>query len=163
MLPQRRLTATLGAEVRSETERSGTERDEPLEALDHLVATVQATSGQLEAVLARAERIRAGRAQGRSYAEIVGTERAPLAVEILTESLAGLAQAGARWRRAEAAALHAEGLTMERIAALFGVTRQRVSALLRASAAGAAAANRGSGPGRDGRTAAAGRPPSGGN
>ncbi len=37
---------------------------------------------------------------------------------------------GAAWRRAEARALHQEGISMDRIAQLFGVTRQRVSALL---------------------------------
>jgi predicted transcriptional regulator len=34
-------------------------------------------------------------------------------------------------RRTEARTLHREGLTMDQIAQLFGVTRQRVSALLR--------------------------------
>ena len=39
--------------------------------------------------------------------------------------------AACRLRRAQAAALHDEGLTMDRIAELFGVTRQRISQILR--------------------------------
>ncbi len=49
---------------------------------------------------------------------------------MLSDVQEGLADAGSRWRRAEARALHREGLSMEKIAVLFGVTRQRVSALL---------------------------------
>jgi len=52
-------------------------------------------------------------------------------VELTRDNLATLVEAGSRLRRAEAHALHAEGMTMEQIAELFGVTRQRVSALLR--------------------------------
>jgi transposase len=40
---------------------------------------------------------------------------------------------GNRVRRTEARALHGEGMTMDEIAKLFGVTRQRISALLRDS------------------------------
>ena len=39
--------------------------------------------------------------------------------------------AGERFRSAQARSLHAEGMTMNVIAKLFGVTRQRISALLR--------------------------------
>ncbi len=42
-----------------------------------------------------------------------------------------LLRVSARLRWAEARALHAEGVTMDKIAALFGVTRQRISGLLR--------------------------------
>jgi DNA-binding transcriptional regulator LsrR (DeoR family) len=50
---------------------------------------------------------------------------------LLTESSKALDTSGSNVRRAEAQALHAEGMTMEQIAERFGVTRQRVSALLR--------------------------------
>ncbi len=49
----------------------------------------------------------------------------------MTDALEVLLGSGSRWRREEARALHDEGVTMDRIAALFGVTRQRVSQLLR--------------------------------
>lgn len=68
---------------------------------------------------------------GRSYREIVAAEPGPLIVGMLTEASLELETAGAQVRRAEARALHDEGLTMDEIAGAFGVTRQRVSALLR--------------------------------
>ncbi|MFL5846860.1 MAG: helix-turn-helix domain-containing protein [Solirubrobacteraceae bacterium] len=79
----------------------------------------------------RIERVARGRGAGRSYREIVETERGPLVVEMLTEAMHALETAGSVVRRAEARALHDEGMTMDEIAAAFGVTRQRVSALLR--------------------------------
>jgi predicted transcriptional regulator len=49
---------------------------------------------------------------------------------MVTQSPENLAAYGSRVRRAEARVLHQEGLTMDQIAKLFGVTRQRISALL---------------------------------
>jgi DNA-directed RNA polymerase sigma subunit (sigma70/sigma32) len=80
--------------------------------------------------MARATQMRAEREAGRSYREIETVGR-PLLVEMARDNLAALVEAGGRLRRAEARALHAEGLTMEQIAELFGVSRQRVSALLK--------------------------------
>jgi len=51
-------------------------------------------------------------------------------VQLLAAIQDKLTAAGADWRREEARALHREGLSMDAIALLFGVTRQRVSALL---------------------------------
>jgi predicted transcriptional regulator len=45
--------------------------------------------------------------------------------------LASLARAGHEWRREQASALRDEQVSINRIAAMFGVTRQRISALLR--------------------------------
>ena len=114
--------------------------DPALEALTALVSVLEEESVALAAAVQRARRLQARRAEGRPYREIVPGEPAPLIVETISRSLARLSDAGGRWRREEARALHEEGLSMERIAALFGVTRQRVSALL-------AQAERG-GPGR---------------
>ena len=61
---------------------------------------------------------------------VTGTD-GPLIVQLLTDSSAALDTCGAQVRRAEAEALYAEGLTMEQIAEVFGVSRQRVGALLR--------------------------------
>jgi DNA-directed RNA polymerase sigma subunit (sigma70/sigma32) len=71
---------------------------------------------------------------GRPIKEIVPEEETPLIVELLTQSAETLQTYGSRVRRAEARVLHREGLTMDQIARLFGVTRQRVSALLREAA-----------------------------
>jgi hypothetical protein len=70
-------------------------------------------------------------AAGRPFREVVPEEDPPLIVQLLTESAQTLQACGSRVRRTEARALHREGLTMDQIARLFGVTRQRVSALLR--------------------------------
>ena len=85
----------------------------------------------LAQVLARAAVLEAERARGRTFRELVQEAEHPLVVEMLTAVLDELAAAGSAFRRAEARALHAEGLTQDQIGALFGVTRQRVSALLK--------------------------------
>ena len=105
--------------------------DSVLDALDGLVRALRANSARIEATIARAERIQEQRDEGLSYREIESGEERPLIVELTRDNLAALVEAGSRLRRAEARALHAEGMTMEQIAELFGVTRQRVSALLR--------------------------------
>ena len=71
------------------------------------------------------------RAEGRSYREIFTAEDPPLILDLIRANLQSLLDVGSRLRRAEARALHDQGMTMDQIAELFGVTRQRVSALLR--------------------------------
>ena len=105
--------------------------DEVLDALEQLVSAVRATTQANEDILRRAEQIQAQRAEGRSWREVVGTADAPLVVELVRQNLNALFDAGGRLRRAEAKALHDEGMTMEEIAKTFGVSRQRVSALLK--------------------------------
>ncbi|MCU1448882.1 MAG: hypothetical protein JWP02_1052 [Acidimicrobiales bacterium] len=105
--------------------------DPVLEALDDLVRALRENAARIEATIARADQMRAERDAGRSYSDIEGAQQRPLIVEMTRDSLAALVEAGSRLRRAEARALHAEGMTMEQIADLFGVTRQRVSALLK--------------------------------
>jgi hypothetical protein len=106
--------------------------DPVLEALEDLVRALRENALRIEATIARAAQMRAEREQGRSYSDIEGGQPRPLIVEMTRDSLAALVDAGSRLRRAEARALHAEGMTMDQIADLFGVTRQRVSALLKA-------------------------------
>jgi len=62
--------------------------------------------------------------------DIVERETRPLIPTLITENIEALQDVGSTLRKAEAAALRANGYTMDRIAALFGVTRQRISALL---------------------------------
>ena len=105
--------------------------DEVLDALDELVAAVRVTTQVNEDILRRAEQIQAQRAEGRTWREVVTGADAPLVVELVRRNLDALFDAGGRLRRAEAKALHDEGMTMEEIAKTFGVSRQRVSALLK--------------------------------
>jgi DNA invertase Pin-like site-specific DNA recombinase len=102
-------------------------------ALEALCTAVDRAQERLDAVRLRAAYLRAERAKGRSYAEVVEEEERPLVVELLSSVLEELSSAGAAFRRAEARVLHDDGMSQEEIARLFGVTRQRVGVLLQNS------------------------------
>jgi DNA-directed RNA polymerase specialized sigma24 family protein len=102
-----------------------------LEALTALENTLADNQRRTTLIRKRIAQLRRLRSKGASYTEIVSSRDGPLIVQLLTESSTALDTIGANVRRAEARALHAEGLTMEQIAQRFGVTRQRVSTLLR--------------------------------
>jgi hypothetical protein len=105
--------------------------DEVLDALDELVVALEATAKRVDAALERARTVLGQRRAGASYHEIVVGTADRLLVELLSEIQRDVGEAGSRVRRAEARALRREGLSMEAIGRLFGVSRQRVSALLR--------------------------------
>lgn len=116
-----------------ECEGVATTDDAVLVALDGLMEVLEENAARIRIARARADAIRTARRSGLPWKEIVSSEDGPLIVELVSENLDALRREGAALRRAEARALHDEGVTMERIAELFGVTRQRVSALLRES------------------------------
>lgn len=66
-----------------------------------------------------------------SYARTVPLDQRLTIVEHVSQALRVLTQEGNRFRRLEAQALYAEGLTTAQLATVLGVSRQRVSALLR--------------------------------
>jgi len=100
-------------------------------ALGDLVTELDRCVGELVQARERAELLLAARRSGRPWLELVTGENRPLIVERISSVLAGLATAGHSWRREQAVALQQEEVSINRIAALFGVTRQRISALLR--------------------------------
>jgi hypothetical protein len=100
-------------------------------ALERLVSELETCIDRLQAARGRAERLLAERRDGRPWLEIVSDEDRPLVVESISSVLASLARAGHEWRREQASALRDEQVSINRIAAMFGVTRQRISALLR--------------------------------
>jgi hypothetical protein len=104
-----------------------------LEALEELERALERTVDMAERMSNRIGYLREQCLTGRPLHEIVRNEDPPLVVQLLTESANVLHTYGTRVRRTEARALHQEGVTMEDIARLFGVSRQRVSALLRDS------------------------------
>jgi DNA-directed RNA polymerase sigma subunit (sigma70/sigma32) len=106
-------------------------RDSFLRALADLDAALDENTRRAELMKKRIVQIQRERAAGKSYREIVEDQSSPLVVQLITESSHALGETGARVRRTEALALHEEGMTMDQIAAKFGVTRQRVSGLLR--------------------------------
>lgn len=102
-----------------------------LEALSELRDALDANMRRAQLMKGRITHIQSAVAAGEPLREIVPREETPLLVELLSQSAQNLSAYGSRVRRLEARALHQEGLTMEQIAQLFGVTRQRVSMLLR--------------------------------
>ena len=100
-------------------------------ALERLVSELETCIAQLDHARQRAERLLADRRSGRAWLDIVDAEHRPLVVESISTVLASLARAGHEWRREQASALRDEQVSINRIAAMFGVTRQRISALLR--------------------------------
>ena len=101
------------------------------EALDDLVAAIYRSVLELQRARTRALSLRDQRRSGRAWLDIVSGEERPLVVESVSTVLSTLARAGHAWRREQAAALQGEQVSINRIAALFGVTRQRISALLK--------------------------------
>lgn len=100
-------------------------------AIDRLEETLDENMARASEMRSRIRSLRSEIDRSNTIAEVVQREAPPLVVELLTDSIRALHTASALFRQSEARALHAEGLTMERIAELFGVTRQRVSALLK--------------------------------
>lgn len=105
--------------------------DPVLEALDGLVAALRENLEASRVAIDRAVQIKALRTRGMAFRDIVDETGRPLVVELISENLERLSQQGAALRRAQAHALHADGLTMDKIADLFGVSRQRISAILK--------------------------------
>ena len=105
--------------------------DPVLGAFARLDDVLAANIERSKAMRDRIAHIRRERGKGRAYSEIVPAEDRPLVVEMLSESARSLDSAGAHVRRSQALALYQEGVTMDQIAELFGVTRQRVSTLLK--------------------------------
>jgi hypothetical protein len=105
-------------------------------ALVQLVGELDVVVAELSRARIRALELQEQRGEGMSWYDIVSAEERPLIVEQISSAMASLATAGGQWRREQAAALSAEGVSINRIAALYGVTRQRVSALLRDHGAG---------------------------
>ena len=102
-----------------------------LRAVDELLEALSRNEKRAAAVRARADVLRSSLSRGVALPEAVRVEDRPLIVELITEMMRELQEAGVELRRTEARALRHHGLTTEQIASLFGVTRQRVSALLR--------------------------------
>jgi hypothetical protein len=105
--------------------------DRAAQALERLVAELDTCIAELEHARTRAESLLTQRREGLTWLEIVSAEKRPLVVESVSTVLGSLARAGHEWRREQASALRDEQVSINRIAAMFGVTRQRISALLR--------------------------------
>jgi hypothetical protein len=119
----------MGASVAEPNDRAAADPAEA--ALSDLVTELDACIAELQRARTRAGKLLADRRAGSPWVEIVTSEAKPLVVESISTVLGSLATAGHAWRREQASALQGEQVSINRIAALFGVTRQRISALLR--------------------------------
>ena len=119
----------------------GMQRDPHLARLLAALADIEtAAADNIERsreVRRRARQLRKQLEAGRPLVQLVENEASPRVVELLSTNMITLETAGAELRAAQALALRAEGLTIEAIAQLFGVTRQRISALLKQPTAAA--------------------------
>lgn len=105
--------------------------DPAADALRELADVLRRCAADSAALADRAEALHARRSGGTPWSELAAAEAQPLIVTLVSRLMDRLGDAGAAFRREEALALAREGLTHERIALLFGVTRQRVGALLK--------------------------------
>lgn len=109
--------------------------DDVLVVLAQTLAVLRENMARLEQALRRGAEIREQRLAGRSYQDILEHAQRPLLIETITTNLRELQRAGHELRRAEAMALRDEGVSLARIAELFGVSPQRVSAILKGQVA----------------------------
>jgi DNA-directed RNA polymerase sigma subunit (sigma70/sigma32) len=102
-----------------------------LAALRKLEAALRDTLHSVQQMSDRTNEILDSAAEGHPLRHTVPMEQRPLLVQLLTQTTELLQTSGNRVRTTEARALYSEGMTMDQIAQLFGVSRQRVSTLLR--------------------------------
>ena len=107
--------------------------DEVLAAIDAVVETLTRNQARTDATLKRAADMRAQRLGGHSYTDILEHSDHPQLVEMLTLTVLELHEVGHRLWTVQAWALRQEGLSTQRIAQLYGVSRQRIMALLRST------------------------------
>jgi len=105
--------------------------DEVVTCLIELVAATDELRRRLGAVFDGGLLTHLRTANGVSYEQVVPLGRRLQEVVLISEAFKALSDAGGRYRHVEAKALYHEGMTMDEIARVLGVTRQRVSALLR--------------------------------
>ncbi|NEK59703.1 hypothetical protein GCU56_17740 [Geodermatophilus sabuli] len=110
---------------------SAEEQDPAARALGELLEVLDVCIADLERARSRGRELLERRRTGTPWLDIVTAESRPLVVEQVSTVMAALATAGGAWRREQAHALQSEQVSINRIAALYGVTRQRISALLR--------------------------------
>jgi predicted transcriptional regulator len=109
------------------------EEDEILMGLADLVAATDELRRRLASLLGSTPMSLRG-TTSLSYGQIMPLNKRIQVIELISEAYKSVADAAGRFRQAEVKALYDEGMTMDEIATVVGVTRQRVSALLRQAA-----------------------------
>jgi hypothetical protein len=106
----------------------GAPDDHVLTAMGELVGALRRFSSQTDEILAALDRAAGQRDSGATYNQIA--KEGGMFVGFSSGALRDLLDAVSEFRRAQASALYAEGLTMVELGRLLGVTRQRVAVLL---------------------------------
>jgi len=104
--------------------------DEELDQLDQLAGRIEDEARSVRHLAGRLRQLRAGRARGRSWEELVDGRR-PGVLDLVDQAVRRLTESSAALRRVLVRGLRAEGATMPAIAQVLGVSHQRVSVLLR--------------------------------
>jgi hypothetical protein len=104
--------------------------DPALDSLTEFADTIEDSAAEQRGVAKRARRLGRTRALGKPWSEVVASDGNPALPAESTRLLARLAAANTRVRQTLARALRSEGVGIEQIARLFGVTHQRVSRIL---------------------------------
>ncbi len=102
-----------------------------LAAVDGLAAAVEENGKDERLLVRRLRELREGRAEGRSWLDLLGPDERPSVLGLIGRIIGRLTDAGGALRRALARGLRLEGATIATIAKRFGVSHQRISALLR--------------------------------
>jgi len=105
--------------------------DEILVSLTDLVVAADELRRRLSVLLEKAPMNNLRGTSKLSYGEIMPLNKRIQVIELISEAYKSVTEAAGRFRQAEVRALYDEGMTMDEIAVVLGVTRQRVSALLR--------------------------------
>jgi Sigma-70, region 4 len=116
--------------VTVQTAQAGQE-DEILVGLADLVTATNELGRRLTLLLNTAPMNNLRGTGGLSYGQIMPLNKRIQVIELISEAYKSVTEAAGRFRQAEVRALYDEGMTMDEIAVVLGVTRQRVSALLR--------------------------------
>jgi DNA-directed RNA polymerase specialized sigma subunit len=103
---------------------------ELFEALQAVVDAFQATAERADSMTERLAWLRRQREDGARFSELARSGERVQLLEAVNATLEGLLTSGTRARRLTAQTLYADGMTMDEIAGLLGVSRQRVSRLL---------------------------------
>jgi hypothetical protein len=122
-------TATVpGVPARSKVPHPSQEELWPL--VDELIRAFERAAEFAPVMRQRYEIAMAVEDHGGSWASVLGPHNAPQLIEATNDLIDDLMRLGAELRRVLARGLYAEGLSMEEIANMYGVSRQRVSAII---------------------------------
>ena len=111
----------------------GATGDAVVAALDELTAALREIVRDADGIIQQADAVVARRRDGGSWVDVLFTDDARAVTASLAEASERIGRANSGMRRAQAAVLYRNGMSMERIGTLLGISRQRVAILLRAT------------------------------